>query len=44
MDAVTRRISKVGIDTVGVTVQCDGKRGALVTVIKKGQETGKVGE
>ena len=44
MDAVTRHIGRVGIDTAGLLVQCEAKRQALVTVIKKGQENGKGGE
>lgn len=37
MPAVTKRIAGVGLDTLGADVECDGKRGSLVTVIKKGQ-------
>ncbi|MCR6657967.1 MAG: hypothetical protein NVV72_00985 [Asticcacaulis sp.] len=44
MPAVTKRIAGVGLDTLGGNVQCDGKRGSLVTVIRKGQDDGKGGE
>jgi hypothetical protein len=44
MPAVTKRISGVALDALGDNVQCDGKRGSLVTVIRKGQDNGKGGE
>jgi len=37
MPAVTKRIAGVALDTVGADVECDARRGALVTVIRKGQ-------